>query len=277
LPNTTDFQKKTRAGRNIRYGVREHGMAAISNGISAYGCFIPFDATFLNFIGYAMGAVTLGALSHLGVIHIMTHDSIGLGEDGPTHQPIDKLLACRATPNLILIRPADGNEVSAAYVAAIEHRHNPTVISLSRQNLPQLAGSSIESALKGAYILKESENGSPQVILVGTGSEVSVCVAAQAKLQKDSSVRARVVSMPSWELFEQQPLQYRASVFPENVKVISIEAATTIGWSKYAHVQIGIDTFGASGPAPALYKHFGLTPENLAAKALALVKPSSKL
>jgi len=275
LPNTTDFQKKTRSGRNLRFGVREHGMVAISNGISSYGCFIPFDATFLNFIGYAMGAVTLGALSHLRVIHIMTHDSIGLGEDGPTHQPIDKFLACRATPNLVLIRPADGNEVSAAYIAAIEN-HGPTVLSLSRQALPQLAGSSFEGALKGAYILKDSEGGSPQVILVGTGSEVSLCVIAQAKL-KEKSIRARIVSMPSWELFEKQSPQYRSSVFPENVKVVSIEAGTTMGWSKYSNAQIGIDTFGASGPAPALYKHFGITAEKLVEKALALVNPQAKL
>eukprot|EP01101_Sappina_pedata_P006375 TRINITY_DN3147_c0_g1_i2.p1 TRINITY_DN3147_c0_g1~~TRINITY_DN3147_c0_g1_i2.p1 ORF type:complete len:670 (-),score=332.92 TRINITY_DN3147_c0_g1_i2:89-2098(-) len=271
LPDTTDFQKNTPAGRNIRYGVREHSMVAISNGIAAYGSFIPFDATFFNFIGYAMGAVTVGALSHLGVIHIMTHDSIGLGEDGPTHQPVEKILACRSTPVLITIRPADGNEVSAAYISAIENRHRPTVLALSRQAAPNLEGSSIESALKGAYILKESEAGVPQVILVGTGTEVSLCVEAQAKL-KSNGIRARVVSMPSWELFEDQSGDYKSSVFTAGIPVISIEAGTTLGWAKYAHDSIGLDTFGASGPAKDVYKKFGITTENLVKRATDLTK-----
>jgi len=181
-------------------------------------------------------------------------------------------LACRATPNLILLRPADGNETSGSYVAAIENLHRPTVIALCRQGVPQLPGSSIEGTLKGAYILKESEGGPPQVIVVGTGSETSLCVAAQAKLAKDYSVRCRVVSMPSWELFEDQPPTYRSTVFPENIGVVSIEAATTRGWNKYAHFSIGLDTFGASAPANVLYKKFGITAEALVDKALEAVK-----
>jgi len=205
-----DFQKHTPEGRNIRFGVREHGMAAVCNGLEAYGGFIAYGSTFLNFIGYAMGSVRLSAISHFGVLYIMTHDSIGLGEDGPTHQPINSLMMIRAMPNILLLRPADGNEVSGAYAVAIENRRRPSVICLSRQTVPNLKGTSIERVYKGAYVLSDSSNGKPQIILAATGSEVSLCFEAAALLK---NVNVRVVSMPSWELFREQSADYQLSVF----------------------------------------------------------------
>eukprot|EP01103_Thecamoeba_quadrilineata_P005570 TRINITY_DN15348_c0_g1_i1.p1 TRINITY_DN15348_c0_g1~~TRINITY_DN15348_c0_g1_i1.p1 ORF type:complete len:672 (-),score=120.14 TRINITY_DN15348_c0_g1_i1:69-2063(-) len=273
LPKTTDFQKKTPAGRYIRYGVREHGMAAISNGLHAYGALIPFCATFLNFISYAYGAVTLSALSRHQVIYIMTHDSIGLGEDGPTHQPVEKLAACRALPFLLTFRPADGNEVSGAYAAALEHAQ-PSVIALSRQAVPNLVGSSIEAVNQGGYILSRPKDGvRPKVILVGTGTEVSLCVEAATLLEKNG-VATQVVSFPCWELFEQQSLEYRQQVFIPAVPVVSVEAASTFGWSKYAHAHVGLETFGESGPAKDVYKYFGITADNIARKAEGLINDS---
>ncbi|KAJ3343036.1 Transketolase [Gonapodya sp. JEL0774] len=246
------------SGRYFRFGVREHGMAAICNGIAAYGGIIPFGATFLNFIMYAAGAVRLSALSKLQVLYIMTHDSIGLGEDGPTHQPVEAIPYCRATPNLLTFRPADGNETAGAYVAALENTHGPSVFALSRQNLPQLAGSSIEKVAHGAYIVTEDKDA--QVVLVGTGSEVSLMLDT-AKLLATEGVKSRVVSAPCLELFERQPLEYQNSVLGGGIPVVSAEAAHTFGWQKWAHASYGVETFGASAPAPAVYKHFGLVPE----------------
>jgi len=263
LDCSKDFQKKTPEGRNIRFGVREHAMAAICNGIVAYGGFISYAATFLNFIGYAMGAVRLSALSHFGVIYVMTHDSIGLGEDGPTHQPINALMMIRTEPNILLIRPADGNETSGAYAVAIENRHRPSVLCLTRQTVPNLKGTSIEGVYKGAYTISDTE-GQPQLILVGTGSEVQLCVAAAALLK---DVKVRVVSMPSWELFREQSLEYQKSVFPEGVPVLAVEAGSVVGWREYAHAVHGMKGFGISGPAKDVFAHFGFTPENIAAKA----------
>ncbi|KAI8051433.1 Transketolase, thiamine diphosphate binding domain-containing protein [Syncephalis plumigaleata] len=259
------------AGRYLRFGVREHGMAAILNGISAYGALVPFGATFLNFISYALGAVRLSALSKQRVIYIMTHDSIGLGEDGPTHQPIETLAGLRALPNLHVLRPADGNEVSAAYIAAIESLETPSVICLTRQNVRQLEGSSIDNALHGAYTLAHDANSTPNIILVGTGSEVEICVDAAAELAKQGIV-AHVVSMPSWFLFDKQPESYRQSVFPVGVPVLSVEALSTLGWQKYAHAQVGMHTFGTSGPYKQVYAHFGFTAQNVAEKARATVE-----
>ncbi|KAI8925833.1 Transketolase, thiamine diphosphate binding domain-containing protein [Entophlyctis helioformis] len=268
-PNATGLG--TYAGRYIRFGVREHGMAAICNGIHAYGGLVPFGATFFNFIGYALGAVRLSALSKHQVLYIMTHDSIGLGEDGPTHQPIETLASIRSLPNIITLRPADGNETSGAYVAALENRTRPSVLILTRQNLPQLAGSSIEKTLKGAYVLAEPAGGAKaHITLVGTGSEVSLAVDTAALLAKDG-IHARVVSMPSWELFEDQPHEYRQSVFVEGIPTLSMEAMSTFGWGKYAHASVGVDTFGASGPYQQVYKKFGLVPEDVAAKAKKVV------
>jgi len=274
LKSDKDFQKGHYDQRNVRYGVREHAMSAISNGLSAYGGFIPFCSTFLNFIGYAYGAVVLTALSHLQVLFVFTHDSIYLGEDGPTHQPIEKYLTCRGTPNLNFWRPADGNETVATYVSAISARKTPTVMSLSRQNLPNLEGSSTEKALRGGYVLSESDpNTVPNIILVGTGSETSVCATAAKKLkEQNKDLRVRVVSLPCWEVFDAQPAEYRASVFPRQSIVLSVEAGTVAGWDRYAHASIGIDTFGASAPGNALQKHFGFTPEDVVAKAEKCVK-----
>jgi len=263
-----DFQKETPEGRNIRFGVREHAMAAICNGLAAHGGFIPYGATFLNFIGYAMGAVRLSAISQFGVIYVMTHDSIGLGEDGPTHQPIESLMMIRATPDILLLRPADGNEVSGAYAVAIENRHRPSVICLSRQGTPNLKGTSIEGVYKGAYVIADSQE-KPQITLVSSGTEVALCTGAAAEL-KDTKVR--VVSMPSWELFRAQPIEYQVSVFPEGVPVLAVEAATVVGWQEYAHAVVGMSTFGGSGPYKDVYKRFGFTTENVAHKARQVVE-----
>lgn len=244
-----DSSRGSYAGRYFHFGVREHAMAAIMNGISAYRFgFIPFGSTFLNFINYASGSVRLSALSKHQVIYIMTHDSIGLGEDGPTHQPVEIIPNLRGYPNLFVMRPADGNEVSGCYIKALKSRTTPTVMCLTRQGVPQLEGSSVEKTLKGGYVLSEPET-TPKVILVGTGSEVSLCVDA-AKILNGQGIATRVVSLPCWSIFDEQPEEYRQSVFPKNIPVLSVEAASTFGWSKYATASCGIDTFGVSAPAP---------------------------
>ncbi len=256
-------------GRYIRYGVREHGMGAIMNGIAAFGAnYKPYGGTFLNFVSYAAGALRLSALSGHPVIWVATHDSIGLGEDGPTHQPIETLAHFRAIPNLKVWRPADGNEVSAAYKVALEQNHTPSVIALSRQNLPQLEGSSIEKAAKGGYVLQDVAE--PQVIIVSTGSEVSISVDA-AKLLKEQGVAARVVSLPDTHTFDRQPKEYQLSVFPDGVPIMSVEVLATSGWAKYSHEQFGIDRFGASGKATDVYKFFEFTPEGIAKRAVKTV------
>ena len=252
------------SGRYIRYGVREHAMGAIMNGLHAYGMHIPTSGTFLNFVSYGLGAVRLSALSRFRVIWIATHDSIGLGEDGPTHQPIETAAALRATPNLHFWRPADGNEVSAAYLLALQNDHTPSVLSLSRQNLPQLDGSSIEKAAKGGYVVSDESNA--DVTIVSTGSEVSICMDAKKKLA-EQGIKARVSSIPCFEVFDQQPLEYRESVLPSGAPILSVEAYATLGWKKYAHVHHGINQFGTSAPYAAAYKKYGMTDEVIAAKA----------
>lgn len=265
----TDFQKGNYAGKNIRFGVREHGMAAIVNGLSAYGGFIPYGATFLNFLGYCQGAVTLSALSGHHVFFIMTHDSIGLGEDGPTHQPVDKLLAARATPNLLLLRPGDGNEVAGAYAVLLSDPR-PSVLALSRQGLPHLAQSSAADVAKGAYVLQDVE-GQADAIIVATGSELHIGLAA-ASDEALAGRKVRVVSMPCWELFDEQSLEYKLSVFPEGVPVVSVEAGCTAGWDKYAHASIGVPAFGMSAPAGQIYEKLGITGPGIAAKVAAAIK-----
>lgn len=273
-PDAVDFQPPSSglgdyAGRYIRYGVREHGMAAIMNGIAAYGYGLKaFGGTFLNFVSYAAGAVRLSALSHLPVIYVATHDSIGLGEDGPTHQPVETLAHFRAIPNLSVWRPADGNETSAAYKVALSHTHTPSIIALSRQNLPQLAGSSIEKAARGGYVVYEVE--SPKLSIVSTGSEVSIAIDA-AKLLAKQGVATNVLSLPDQHTFDAQSLQYRLSVFPDGVPVLSFEALSTSGWSKYSHEHFGLDRFGASGKGPEVYKYFEFTPEGVASRGLKVV------
>jgi transketolase len=239
-----DFQKDSRDGRYFRFGVREHAMVAFGNGVASHGGLIPYTSTFFNFIEYAFPAVRLSAISGHHQIYVMTHDSIGLGEDGPTHQPIEAMPLCRATPGLITVRPADGNEVSGAYKVALSDR-TATVIALSRQNLPQVANTSIDGVAKGGYVVYGAEFKAPKVTLIGTGSELSVAVDAAKKL---APMEVRVVSMPSTSLFDRQPVEYRRATLPVGVRTVSVEALGTLGWEKYSHLQIGMNSYGASAP-----------------------------
>lgn len=267
---STDFQPPSTglgdySGRYIRYGVREHGMGAIMNGIAAFGAnYKNYGGTFLNFVSYAAGAVRLSALSHHPVIWVATHDSIGLGEDGPTHQPIETLAHFRAIPNLSVWRPADGNETSAAYLKAISSTSTPSVIALTRQNLPQLEGSSIESAAKGGYTLIKKTN--PDIIIVASGSEVSLAVEASKHLES-TGFSAGVVSLPDFLTFDKQPLDYRLSVLPDGVPIMSVEVMSTFGWAKYSHEQFGLNRFGASGKAEDIYKFFEFTADGVSDRA----------
>ena len=270
LKCSSDFQSATPAGRYVRFGIREHGMAAICNGIFAHGGVRPYCATFLNFIGYALGSVRLSALSRFGVIYVMTHDSIGLGEDGPTHQPIEMMEGLRAIPNLLTFRPCDGNETAGAYYEAAKHLHTPSVLAFSRQAVPTLPHSSAAKVSLGAYPVHwtgESETSSVSIILVSTGTEVSLAVKVADALAANDHINVRVVSMPCMELFDQQSMEYQLSVFPENVPVMSIEPMSTTCWLKYAHATYGLDIFGASAPIANCYNRFGFTVENLSAKA----------
>lgn len=274
LKSSGDYQKGEYANRNIRFGVREHGMGAICNGLALDGSgLIPYCATFLVFTDYMRAAIRLSALSEAGVIYVMTHDSIQLGEDGPTHQPIEHIASLRAIPDLVVIRPADGNETSGAYKVAIQNRTRPTLLALSRLAQPNLPNTSIEGVTKGAYIISDSD-GTPDLILIGTGSETQLCVKAAEQLRGEGK-KVRVVSMPSWEMFEEQDASYRESVLPKAVtKRISVEAGTSFGWCKYTTsegVSVSIDTFGASAPGPVCMENFGFTVDNVLAKAKALL------
>ena len=270
IKESGDFQKGSHQNRNVHFGVREHGMGAICNGMALHDSgLIPYGATFLIFTDYMRAAIRLSALSLAGSIWVMTHDSIGQGEDGPTHQPIETVASLRAIPNLTVIRPADGNEVSGAYKVAIERakENNPTLLALTRQGVPNLKGSSIENAAKGAYTLVDCD-GTPDIILMGTGSEVQLCVGAAEKL---SGKKVRVVSMPSWELFEEQDAAYKESVLPKAVtKRVSVEAAASFGWHKYVGTEgdtVSIDRFGASAPGGTVMEKFGFTVDNVVATA----------
>ncbi|GIJ83678.1 transketolase [Aspergillus pseudoviridinutans] len=272
--NAVDFQPPVYgigewSGRYIRYGVREHAMAAVMNGLAAYGTIIPAGGTFLNFVSYAAGALRLSALSRVRVIHIATHDSIGLGEDGPTHQPIETLAHFRALPNCMVWRPADGNETSAAYYSAITAKHTPSVLALTRQNLPQLENSTIEAALKGAYPVVEAPNAA--ITIISTGSEVSICIEAATYLKEKHNIVARVVSVPCFEVFDAQSKDYRLKVLPDGIPVLSVEALSTMGWERYSHEQFGLNRFGASGPYKEVYKKFEFTPEGISKRALATI------
>ena len=272
-----DYQHSSRQGRYLRFGVREHGMFAIVNGLAAFGGFLPFGATFLNFITYGWGAVRLAALSHLRALFIMTHDSIGLGEDGPTHQPIEVLAALRALPNLLTLRPADGNEVSGAYLAALRETGRPSVLCFSRQNLPQLQGSSVEGVLRGGYVLKDFASPTREahsatlkpLILIATGSEVSLACEVAELLQGTADVR--VVSLPCWELFREQSPHYRDSVLPQRVPVLAIEAGSPLGWLEWADEVVGIEGFGWSGPYKRVYERVGLEPAAIVKRAMELI------
>ncbi len=264
------------SGRNPHFGVREHAMGSAANGIAAHGGLRPYTATFFNFLDYMKPAVRLAALMELPVIFVFTHDSIGLGEDGPTHQPIEQLATLRATPHILTIRPGDANEAAEAWRAAIQHRSGPVALVLTRQKLPTLDRTFYAPAIglhRGGYILKDAEGGYPEVILIATGSEVSLIVEAQ-KLLVVGGIRTRAVSMPCTELFDAQSEAYRESVLPRGVKKLAVEAAATLGWHKYAGENgdvLGIDRFGASAPAEIIFKEFGFTPENISARALALL------
>ena len=262
-------------GRNVAFGIREHAMGAAVNGMAAHGGVLPFSATFLVFSDYMKPAIRLGAISHLRVIYVFTHDSIGVGEDGPTHEPIEQLAGLRAIPGLTVIRPADPNETAEAWAFAVQH-NGPTLLAMTRQNVPQLDRSrAIEPAVaKGGYILSDAEGGAPEVILIGTGSEVALCVRAQEKL-KGYGIRARVVSLPSWELFEKQDAAYRERVLPASAKKrVTVEAGATMGWQKWAGDEgtvIGIDQYGASAPGADVMKYFGFTVEHVTSAALRLM------
>lgn len=271
-----DFQKGAYQNRNVHFGVREHAMGAICNGIALHGSgLIPYGATFLIFTDYMRAAIRLSALSEAGVIWVMTHDSIGQGEDGPTHQPIEVVASLRAIPNLTVIRPADGNEVSGAYKVAITKakENAPTLLSLTRQAVPNLVGTSIDAVAKGAYAIVDC-GGTPDLILMGTGSEVQLCVTAAEKLTAEGK-KVRVVSMPSWELFEAQDAAYRESVLPKAVtKRLSVEAGTNFGWHKYVGTEgdtVSIETFGASAPGGVCLEKFGFSVDNVLAKAKTLL------
>jgi len=274
LKSSGDFQEGHYENRNLRFGVREHGMGAICNGIALHNSgLIPYCATFLVFTDYMRAAIRLSALSRAGVIYVMTHDSVALGEDGPTHQPVEHVAALRVIPNLNVMRPADGNETSGAYKVAVESRETPTLIALSRQNLPNLAGSSVEHTAKGAYILSDSD-GTPDLILIGTGGELHLCVDAAEQLRGEGK-KVRVVSMPCWELFDAQDEAYRESVLPKSVtKRLAVEAGSSFGWCRYLGVEgrsISIDRFGASAPGEVCLEKFGYTVENVVAQAKSLL------
>lgn len=263
-----DFQKDAHDGRYLRFGVREHAMVAISNGIFAHGGLRPYCATFLVFFGYCAGAVRLAALSKFGLLFVMTHDSIGLGEDGPTHQPIETLESLRAIPNIYVYRPADGNEVSGAYKVALETKSTPTVVCCSRSSVPNIPTSTKEKAAMGAYAAVEEA--SPDLIIVATGSEVGPSVEAAAKLAK-GGVKTRVVSMPCQEKFLEQSRDYQLSILPGDVPTLAVEAASAHGWHRFSHGQVCMQSFGGSAAGQDLFDHFGFTPENVADKGKALV------
>ncbi len=267
LPGSSDYSAKDGAGRNFHFGVREHAMVAIMNGMALHGGLIPYGGTFLTFSDYARGGLRLAALQGTHAVFVFTHDSIGMGEDGPTHQPVEHLLALRALPHLTVIRPADANETTAAWRVALE-RKGPTVLVFSRQKLPVLDPGAYPISVgvpRGGYVLSESNGATPKVVLIATGSEVALVLDAQQQLQK-TGVPTRVVSLPSWELFEEQPTSYRDSVLPPTVPKVSVEAGVTMGWSRYVGsdgASIGVDRFGASAPGPVVQREYGFTTEHV--------------
>ena len=262
-----DFSAQDKSGRNMHFGIREHAMAAITNGMQLHGGLHCYCSTFFIFSDYCKHAIRLSALMNIPVIYILTHDSIGVGEDGPTHEPVEQLIALRSIPNMKVYRPADGKETAAAWISALTGTA-PTALVLTRQNLPQYAGSGL-IALKGGYVLEDCE-GTPDVLLIASGSEVEQCVGAKAELAKEG-IKARVVSMPCFEEFEKQSAEYKESVIPSSVKArVCVEAGSPYSWYKYAGDKgeiIGMSTFGASGPASQLFKLFGFTVENVVEKA----------
>jgi transketolase len=269
LKDIPDFQKGTPEGRNFHFGVREHGMGAIINGMSVYGGVIAYGGTFLIFSDYMRPAVRLSALSHYPSIWVYTHDSIGLGEDGPTHQPVEHLAALRAIPNLVVIRPADANEVTEAWKVAISRRHGPTALIFSRQAIPvfdRAIYAPADGLQRGAYVLADLGDSTPELILIASGSEVSLITEAGARLN-DKGVNVRLVSFPSWELFESQEEAYRNQVLPPEIKMrLSVEAGVSQGWQKWVGdmgASISVERFGASAPYKTIFENYGLTVDNI--------------
>jgi transketolase len=276
LKNYCDISGDNFSGRNIRYGLREHAMGAITNGLALHGGIIPFCGSFLIFSDYMRPPMRLAAIMKLGIIYIFSHDSIALGEDGPTHQPVEQIMGLRLIPGLVLIRPADAEETLEAWKIALTRRQAPTALILTRQNLPVLDRSTLASAAglqRGGYILWESGK-FPEIILIGTGSETQIALEA-GKIIQSRGVSVRVVSLPSWELFDEQALEYRQSVFPPQIKArVSLEAGTSLGWERYVGLEgkaLGVNRFGASAPGEIVYQKFGLTPQNMADIALKLL------
>jgi len=280
ITGETDFQADACAGRNLRFGVREHGMGAILNGMALHGGLIPYGGTFLIFSDYMRPAIRLAALMGLKVIYIFTHDSIGLGEDGPTHQPVEQLAALRAIPGLTVIRPCDGNETAQAWKAALRAKGGPIALALTRQNVPELDRSvyaGAESLARGAYILKEAPDGHPALILIATGSEVHIALKAADQLL-EKGIKVRVVNMPSFELFEAQDEAYRRHILPPDIRArVAIEAGIAQGWRRYVGDTgrvICLNRFGASAPGAVLYEKFGLTADHVVEAALGLLRES---
>jgi len=271
------------AGRNIHFGVREHAMGSAVNGLVYHGGFIPFGATFLVFADYMRPPIRLSAIAELRSIWVYTHDSIAVGEDGPTHQPVEQIASLRAIPGVTVLRPCDANETRWAWQAAVENHDGPTVLILSRQNVPTLdrqAMAPAENLRKGAYILNPSEK-DPELILIGTGSEVSLIVAAEPLLRQ-RGIRVRLVSMPSWELFANQSKEYQQSVLPPTIKArLAVEAARSFGWEKWVGLEgdiLSIDRFGASAPGETVLKEYGFSVENVVERSTALLrKPTLNL
>jgi transketolase len=266
------------AGRNLHFGVREHAMGSIANGLAVHGGIIPFTATFLTFSDYMRPPIRLAALMEERVVFVFTHDSIALGEDGPTHQPIEQLASLRAIPNLLVIRPCDANETAVAWRVAIATRDRPVALILTRQDVPTLDRTQFAAAeglRRGAYVLAEAPNGKPDIVLIATGSEVSLIVAAGSKLT-EKKISARIVSMPSWELLGAQSQAYRDSVLPPSVPArLAVEAGVSQGWHRYVGDRgdvIGVDCFGASAPGPVVMREYGFSVENVCKRALALLE-----
>ncbi|MEJ7687729.1 MAG: transketolase C-terminal domain-containing protein, partial [Variovorax sp.] len=264
-----------RGGRHINYGVREFGMAAIMNGVALHGGFIPYGGTFLTFSDYSRNAIRMAALMKRRVIHVFTHDSIGLGEDGPTHQSIEHAASLRLIPNLDVWRPGDTAETAVAWAVALQNADRPTALLLSRQNLPYAPKSDLSDINKGAYVLAEPQGAKkrkPRAVIIATGSEVQLALQAQLLLAA-RNIGVRIVSMPSTTTFDRQAVAYKKSVLPEGIPRIAIEMGATAGWWKYGVAAVvGIDTYGESAPAGVLFKHFGFTAENLAATVEAALR-----
>jgi transketolase len=266
----------TPGGAQLHFGIREFGMGTVMNGMAAHGGVLPVGGTFFVFSDYMRGSVRLASISKSHVIYSWTHDSIGVGEDGPTHEPVEHLASLRAMPGLNLVRPADANETAEAWRLAVESEE-PVGLALSRQDVPVLEGTAElagAGVAKGGYILAEAPGNGPQIVLVGTGSEVQLCLGA-AKALGEAGVAARVVSLPCWEWFEEQDEAYREGVLPDGVPTLSVEAGSTFGWSRYADASVGIDTFGASAPGPVVMEKFGFTVEHVVERAQALLAETS--